>query len=38
MEPKDFTSIFSFKLENENGGSVSFIGQHLAFKLSIKKF
>ena len=37
MEPKDFMSIISFKLENENGGSVSFIGQHLTFRLSVKE-
>ena len=35
MESKDFISIFSFELKNENGNLVTFIGQSKTFRLSI---
>ena len=37
MESKDFISSVSFKLKNEYGNLVSFIGQSIAFRLSIKE-
>ena len=36
MENKDFISSISFKLRNENGEIVSFNGQSITFRLSIK--
>ena len=36
METKDFVSSISFKLKNENGDLVSFNGQGITFRLSIK--
>ena len=38
MESKDFTSIISFDVKNENGILVSFNGHSIAFRLSIKEF
>ena len=38
MESKDIISSISFKLKNEGGELVSFNGQSLSFRLSIKKF
>ena len=37
METKDFVSSISFKLKNENGDLVSFNGQSITFRLSIKE-
>ena len=37
MESKDFISSVSFKLRNENGNLVSFNGQSVTFRLSIKE-
>ena len=37
MESKDVISSFSFKLKNENNELVSFNGQSISFKLSIKE-
>ena len=37
MESKDIISIFCFKLKNENGDLVSFNGQSVNFRLSIKE-
>ena len=37
METKDFISIINFKLKNENGDLVSFNGQSITFRLSIKE-
>ena len=37
MESKDIISSICFKLKNENGNSVSFNGQSLTFRLSIKE-
>ena len=37
MEIKDFVSSISFKLKNENGQLVSFNGQSVPFRLSIKE-
>ena len=37
MENKDFISSISFKLRNENGEIVSFNGQSITFRLSIKE-
>ena len=37
METKDFLSSINFKLKNENGELVSFNGQSVAFRLSIKE-
>ena len=37
MESKDILSSISFKLKNEDGGLVSFNGQSLSFRLSIKE-
>ena len=37
MESKDIISSVCFKLKNENGNLVSFIGQSVAFRLSIKE-
>ena len=37
MESKDNISSFGFKLKNENGKLVSFKGQSIIFKLSIKE-
>ena len=37
METKDFISSISFKLKNENGNLVSFKGQSITFRLSIKE-
>ena len=37
LETKDFVSSINFKLKNENGGSVSFNGQSVSFRLSIKE-
>ena len=37
MESKDITSSISFKLKNEDGDFVSFNGQSLSFRLSIKE-
>ena len=34
---KDFISNISFKLRNENGEIVSFNGQSITFRLSIKE-
>ena len=38
MEFKDFISNISFNIKNENNQLVSFNGQTLTFRLSIKKF
>ena len=38
MESKDIISSISCKLKNENGELVSFNGQSISFRLSIKKF
>ena len=37
LETKDFISTINFKLRNENGGLVSFNGQLITFRLSIKE-
>ena len=37
LETKDFISIISFKLKNEIGNLVSFNGQSISFRLSIKE-
>ena len=37
MEPKDVISSICFKLKNENGNLVSFNGQSITFRLSIKE-
>ena len=37
MEPKDFISNISFELKNENGSLVSFNGQSITFRLSMKE-
>ena len=37
MENKDIISSICFKLKNENGNLVSFNGQSLTFRLSIKE-
>ena len=37
MESKDFISSVNFKLKNENGNLVSFNGQNITFKISIKE-
>ena len=37
MQTKDFVSSENFKLKNEKAGLVSFNGQSLTFRLSIKK-
>ena len=37
MESKDIISIICFKLKNENGDLVSFNGQSVNFRLSIKE-
>ena len=37
METKDFISSINFKLKNENGELVSFNGQSITFRLSIKE-
>ena len=37
MESKDIISSICFKLKNENGNLVSFNGQSIAFRLSIKE-
>ena len=37
MDNKDFISSVNFKLKNENGGLVSFNGQSVTFRLSIKE-
>ena len=37
METKDFVSSISSKLKNENGDLVSFNGQSISFRLSIKE-
>ena len=37
MENKDFVSSIGFKLKNENGNLVSFNGQSVTFRLSIKE-
>ena len=37
MEPKDIISSICFKLKNENGNLVSFNGQSITFRLSIKE-
>ena len=37
METKDIISSICFKLQNENNELVSFNGQSLTFRLSIKK-
>ena len=37
MESKDIISTISFKLKNENGNLVSFNGQSVTFRLSIKE-
>ena len=38
MQSKDVISSFSFKLKNENNKLVSFNGQSISFRLSIKEF
>ena len=38
MESKDIISTICFKIKNENGNLVSFNGQSITFRLSIKKF
>ena len=37
MESKDFISSICFNLKNENGNLVSFNGQSVTFRLSIKE-
>ena len=37
MDSKDVISNISFKLKNENGSLVSFNGQSVTFRLSIKE-
>ena len=37
IENKDFISNISVKLKNENGNLVSFNGQEVTFRLSIKE-
>ena len=37
MEPKDIISSNCFKLKNENGNLVSFNGQSVTFRISIKQ-
>ena len=37
MESKDIISSFCFKLKNENDQRVSFNGQSITFRLSIKE-
>ena len=37
METKDISSSNCFKLKNENGNLVSFSGQSVTFRLSIKE-
>ena len=37
MGSKDFISSISFKLKNENGNLLSFNGQLITFRLSIRK-
>ena len=37
METKDFISTINFRLRNENGNFVSFNGQSVTFRLSIKE-
>ena len=37
MESKDVISSICFKLKNENGSLVSFNGQSITFRLSIKE-
>ena len=37
MESKDIISNIYFKLKNENGNLVSFNGQSITFRLSIKE-
>ena len=37
MEPKDVISCICFKLKNENNNIVSFNGQSITFRLSIKE-
>ena len=37
MESKDITSSICFKLKNENNKLVSFNGQNITFRLSIKE-
>ena len=37
MESKDIISSICFKLKNENGNLVSFNGQSISFRLSIKE-
>ena len=37
LETKDFTSSINFKLKNENSQLVSFNGQSITFRLSIKE-
>ena len=37
METKDFVSSISFKIKTENGFLVSFNGQSITFRLSIKE-
>ena len=37
MESKDIISSICFKLKNENGNLVSFNGQSVTFRLSIKE-
>ena len=38
MESKDIISSINFKLKNENNQLVSFNGQSITFRLSIKEF
>ena len=38
MESKDIISSICFNLKNENGNLVSFNGQSITFRLSIKKY
>ena len=37
MDSKDFISSINFKIKNEHGDLVSFNGEALTFKLSIKE-
>ena len=37
MESEDFISSINFKLKNEKGNLVSFNGQSITFRLSIKE-
>ena len=37
METRDFVSIINFKLKSENGILVSFNGQSVTFRLSIRQ-